>query len=131
MGVYGADIPVSKVVKKIPRTMAMKFHHMVTTIIESHDTDTMSVTELQGSIEIHASRIFAKTEGVKEEAFKSRVNLNNVAESSQSVEGRGRENFNNGGRGNYRGRCRGYFRGRRRGNFNHAETTISNQPIKE
>ncbi|GAU31766.1 hypothetical protein TSUD_22120 [Trifolium subterraneum] len=112
MRVYGEDIPDSKVVEKILRTMPMKFDHVVTTIIESHDTDTMSLAEMQGSIESHVNRILEKTEKVKEEALKSQVNLNNVGESSQMEEGRGRNNFNNGGRG------RGNFQGRGRGNFN-------------
>ncbi|XP_027368252.1 uncharacterized protein LOC113874223 [Abrus precatorius] len=54
MRVYGEDIPESKVVEKILRTILMKFDHMVTTIIESHNTDTMTITELQGSIESHS-----------------------------------------------------------------------------
>lgn len=81
MRVYGEDIQDSKVVEKILRTMPMKYDHVVTTILESHDTDTLSVAELQGSIESHVNRILEKTEKVKEEAMKSQVNLNNVAES--------------------------------------------------
>ncbi|CAI8608682.1 unnamed protein product [Vicia faba] len=46
MKVYGEDIPDSKVVEKILRTMSMKFDHVMTTIIESHDTATLSVAEL-------------------------------------------------------------------------------------
>ncbi|XP_039683033.1 heterogeneous nuclear ribonucleoprotein A2 homolog 1-like [Medicago truncatula] len=118
MRVYGEDIQDSKVVEKILRTMPMKYDHVVTTILESHDTDTLSVAELQGSIESHVNRILEKTEKVKEEALKSQVNLNNVAESSQMGEARTRDNFNNGGRGSFRGRDRGSFRGRGRGNFN-------------
>ncbi|CAJ2651487.1 unnamed protein product [Trifolium pratense] len=81
---------------------------------------TLSIAELQGSIESHVNRILEKTEKVKEEALKSQVNFNNAGESSQMGEGRGRDNFNNnnGGRGNFRGRGRGTFRGRGRGNFN-------------
>nr|KYP50512.1 Retrovirus-related Pol polyprotein from transposon TNT 1-94 [Cajanus cajan] len=97
MRVYGEDIPESKVVEKILRTMPMKFDHVVTTIIESHDTDIMTVAELQGSIESHVSRILEKTEKGNEEALK-----------------RGRE----GGNINFRGRGRGSFRGRGRCNFN-------------
>nr|KYP44927.1 hypothetical protein KK1_033561 [Cajanus cajan] len=117
MKVYGEDIPDSKVVEKILRTMPMKFDHVVTTIIESHDTDIMTVAELQGSIESHVSRILEKTEKVNEEALKSQVNLNNIDETNQSVESRGRDNYNNGGRGNYRGRGRGNNY-QQRANFN-------------
>nr|KYP56571.1 hypothetical protein KK1_002814 [Cajanus cajan] len=82
MGVYGEHIPNSKVVEKISQTMSMKFDHVVTTIIKSHDTDTMIVIELQGSIECHVSRILEKIEKVNEQALKSQVNL---VETSQSV----------------------------------------------
>nr|KYP56458.1 Retrovirus-related Pol polyprotein from transposon TNT 1-94 [Cajanus cajan] len=98
--------------------MPMKFDHVVTTIIESHDTDIMTVAELQGNIESHVSKILEKTEKVNEEALKSQVNLNNIAETNQSTESRGRDNYNNGGRGNYKGRGRENYRGRGRGNFN-------------
>ncbi|XP_052733740.1 uncharacterized protein LOC128196520 [Vigna angularis] len=118
MRVYGEDISESKVVEKILRTMPMKFDHVVTTIIESHDTDTMTVAELQGSIESHVSRILEKTEKGAE-ALKSQVNFNKVAESNQEVESRGRDNFNNRGRGNFRSRGCGNLRGRGRDNFNH------------
>ncbi|RDX83810.1 hypothetical protein CR513_35241, partial [Mucuna pruriens] len=50
-----------KVVDKILRTMPIKFDHMVTTIIRSHNTNTMIVTKLQGSIENHVGRILEKT----------------------------------------------------------------------
>ncbi|XP_058762797.1 uncharacterized protein LOC131636157 [Vicia villosa] len=97
MRLYGEDIPDSKVVEKILRTMSMKFDHVVTTIIESHDTDTLSIAELQGSIESHVNRILEKTEKVvKEEALKSQVNFNNTYESSYIVEERGQNSFNRG-----------------------------------
>ncbi|XP_058784201.1 uncharacterized protein LOC131658971 [Vicia villosa] len=127
MRVYGEDIPDSKVVEKILRTMPMKFDHVVTTIIESHDTDTLSVVELQGSIESHVNRILEKTEKVvKEEALKSQVNFNNTSESSHIVEERGQNTFNR-GRGNFRGRGRGNYGGRGRGNFNQWRDNNFNQ----
>ncbi|XP_072058192.1 uncharacterized protein [Arachis hypogaea] len=82
MRVYGEDMPDSKVVEKILRTMPMKYDHVVTTILESHDMDTMTIAELQGTMESHSSRILEKSEKSIEEALKSRVNFNNVAESS-------------------------------------------------
>ncbi|XP_016165229.1 uncharacterized protein LOC107607843 [Arachis ipaensis] len=60
----------------------MKYDHVVTTILESHDMDTMTIAELQGTMENYISRILEKSEKSIEEALKSRVNLNNVAESS-------------------------------------------------
>ncbi|XP_052116706.1 uncharacterized protein LOC107486173 [Arachis duranensis] len=82
MRVYGEDMLDSKVVEKILRTMPMKYDHVVTTILESHDMDTMTIAELQGTMESHISRILEKSEKSTEEALKSRVNFNNVAESS-------------------------------------------------
>ena len=47
MRVYGEEIPDSKVVEKILRTMLIKFDHMVTTIIELHYIDTMTIVEFR------------------------------------------------------------------------------------
>ena len=66
MRIYGEEILESKVVEKILHTMPIKFDHVVTTIIESHDIDKMTVAELQGSIESHVSRILEKTEKTNE-----------------------------------------------------------------
>ncbi|RYR59233.1 hypothetical protein Ahy_A05g025078 [Arachis hypogaea] len=110
MRVYGEDMPDSKVVEKILRTMPMKYDHVVTTILESHDMDTMMIAELQGTMESHISRILEKSEKSTEEALKSRVNFNNVAESSRTQERRGRGfNFHSRGRGSFRGRGRGNY----------------------
>ncbi|XP_025651731.1 uncharacterized protein [Arachis hypogaea] len=111
MRVYGEDMPDSKVVEKILRTMPMKYDHVVTTILESHDMDTMTIAELQGTMESHISRILEKSEKSTEEALKSRVNFNNVAESNRTQEGRGR-GFN------FQSRGRESFRGRGRANYN-------------
>ncbi|XP_020238520.1 uncharacterized protein LOC109817617 [Cajanus cajan] len=127
MRVYGEDIPESKVVEKILRTMPMKFDHVVTTIIESHDTDTMTVAELQGSIESHVSRILEKTEKGNEEALKSQVNFTNIAEPSRSEDSRDRE----GGNINFKGRGRGSFRGRGRCNFNQQWRDNNFRPLNQ
>ncbi|XP_072058315.1 uncharacterized protein [Arachis hypogaea] len=71
MRVYGEDMPDSKVVEKILRTMPMKYDHVVTTILESHDMDTMTIAELQGTMESHISRILEKSEKSTEEALKA------------------------------------------------------------
>ena len=112
MKVYGEDILNNKIVDKILQTLPMKFDHVVTTIIESHDTNTMTIEKLYGSIESHVSRILEKTKKENEEALKSQVNLNNVAETSRSAENRAYGNFNSGGRGNFKGRGRGNYNGR-------------------
>ncbi|XP_072061940.1 uncharacterized protein [Arachis hypogaea] len=53
MRIYGEDMPDSKVVEKILRTMPMKYDHVVTTILDSHDMNTMTIAELQGTMESH------------------------------------------------------------------------------
>ncbi|KAF7820234.1 Retrovirus-related Pol polyprotein from transposon TNT 1-94 [Senna tora] len=116
MRIYGENIPDSKVVEKILRTMPIKYDHVVTTIIESHNLEEMSVAELQGSMESHVSRILEKTEKPVEEALKSQVTLNNATQTSQRKDNNGGPVYNSGGRGNFRGRGRGNFRGRGRGN---------------
>ncbi|XP_016165175.1 uncharacterized protein LOC107607786 [Arachis ipaensis] len=83
MRVYGKNMLDSKVVEKILRTMSMKYDHVVTTILESHDMDTMTIAELQGIMKCHIRRILKKSGKSTEEALKSRVNLNNVTESSR------------------------------------------------
>ncbi|XP_016191825.1 uncharacterized protein LOC107632671 [Arachis ipaensis] len=90
MRVYREDMPDSKVVEKILRIMPMKYDHVVTTILEFHNMDTMTIAELQGTMESHISRILEKSEKSTEEALKSRANLSNVAEPSRTQEGRGR-----------------------------------------
>ncbi|XP_016195744.1 uncharacterized protein LOC107636769 [Arachis ipaensis] len=94
MRVYGEDMPDSKVVEKILRTMPMKYDHVVTTILESHDIDTMTIAELQGTMKSHISRILEKSEKSTEEALKSRVNFNNVTESSRTQEERENQHQN-------------------------------------
>jgi len=61
MRVYGEDLPDSKVVEKILRTMLMKFGHVMTTIMESYNIDILSIAELQGCIESHVNKILEKT----------------------------------------------------------------------
>jgi len=114
MRVYGEDIHESKVVEKILRTKSMKFDHVVTTIIESHNTNIMTLAELQGSIESHVSRILEITEKANEEALKIQVNFTNIVESNRSKDGRGRKDGNI----NLRGRGCGSFKGKGRCNFN-------------
>ena len=132
MKVYGEDILDNKVVDKTLHTMQMKFDHVVTMIIESHDIDTMTIAELQESIESNVSRLLEKISKVSEEAQKSQVNLNNVVETSQSVESRGRDNFNNGGRGNFQRQRPRKLQRQRNGEISiKVETTIQGHLAEE
>lgn len=101
---YGENILDNKVVAKRLCDITMEVDHVVTTIMESHDTNTLSVAELQGSIKTHVNKIFEKTKKVKEKALKSEVNFTNINESNQMEEGRSCDNLNYGERGNFRDR---------------------------
>ena len=48
--IYREEIQDKKLVEKILYTMLIKFDHVVTTIIESHNTNTMMIAKWQGSI---------------------------------------------------------------------------------
>ncbi|XP_057740031.1 uncharacterized protein LOC130957177 [Arachis stenosperma] len=109
MRVYREYMPDSKVVEKILRTMPMKYDHVVTMILESHNMDTMMIAELQGTIESQISRILEKSEKSTKEALKSQVNFNNVVESSRTQRQGHGFNFQSRGRGSFRGRGRGNY----------------------
>lgn len=59
--------------------MMMKFNHILTMIIESRETNTIKIVELQGIIEIHVSKIMEKREG-STEGLESWVNLKQYCE---------------------------------------------------
>ena len=103
---------LDKMVEKILHIMPIKFDHVVTIIIESHNINTMTIVKLRRSIESHVSRILKKTEKSTEKTLKSQVNLNKFAESSQDGEERGYGQ----GKGNVRDRGRENSRGRGCGN---------------
>ena len=46
MRVYGEEIPDNQVVEKILCIMLIKFNHVMTTILESHNTNTAMIAEL-------------------------------------------------------------------------------------
>lgn len=83
----GENMPDSKVVEKILRTLTERFTYVVVSIEESKDTTTMSINELQSSLVVHEQK-FKRVSRDDEQVLK--------VESS-----RGR------GRGTYRGRGRG------------------------
>lgn len=83
----GEEMPDSKVVQKILRTLTDVFTYVVVSIEESNDTEEMSIDELQSSLVVHEQK-FKRVNKDVEQAFK--------VESS-----RGR------GGGAYRGRGRG------------------------
>jgi len=52
----GETMPDSKVVEKILRTLTNRFTYVVVSIEESHDTETMSVDELQSTFVVHEQK---------------------------------------------------------------------------
>lgn len=81
----GEDMPDSKIVEKILRTLTDKFTYVVVSIEESKDTSIMTIDELQSSLSVHEKK-FKKVSFIEED---------------QALNVRGR------GRGSYRGRGRG------------------------
>jgi len=54
------QLPDSKVVEKILRTLTPIFYHIVVAIEESKDLDEMTVEELQNSFEAHEQRLLSR-----------------------------------------------------------------------
>ena len=81
----GEDMPDSKIVEKVLRTLTERFTYVVVSIEESKDTGRMTIDELQSSLSVH------------EKKFKK----SNHEEKAQALNVGGR------GRGSYRGRGRG------------------------
>lgn len=85
----GEDMPDSKIVEKILRTLTDKFTYVVVSIEDSKDTGSMTIDELQSSLSVHEKKF--KRNGLEEE------------DQALNVGGRGRGSY----RGSYRGRGRG------------------------
>lgn len=77
--------------------MSMKFDHLVIMIIEFYETDTLQQQSCNIALKFCQQNIGKDREG-KRRILKSQVNLKNVAESNETRERRGCENFNNNGR---------------------------------
>ncbi|CAA7027704.1 unnamed protein product [Microthlaspi erraticum] len=105
----GEDMPDSKVVEKILRTLVEKFTYVVCAIEESKDIKDMSVDGLQSSLMVHEQKL---TRHVSED-------------QALKVEGRWRSEGGN-GRGGYqsRGRGRGGYQGRGRGSTSTSKEMI-------
>lgn len=102
----GEDMPDSKVVEKILRTLVERFTYIVCAIEESNDIKDLSVDELQSSLLVHEQNLIKHTE--EEHALKIEYGRN--AGGAGGSRGRGfSQNRGRGGvRGGYGGRGRGY-----------------------
>lgn len=88
--------------------MPIKYDHVVASITKSHNTNQMTIAELQGIVESHVDKIHGKSEKPIEEALGCQVTLSNVKPNQREGFNRGR-GYNNRGRGRGRGRTRGNY----------------------
>ncbi|KAK4393966.1 Retrovirus-related Pol polyprotein from transposon TNT 1-94 [Sesamum angolense] len=71
---YGEDIPEKRVVEKLLISVTEKYDPIVTTIEETKDITTLTVTELVGSLEAYEKRRSRREENSLENAFQSKLN---------------------------------------------------------
>ncbi|XP_070014347.1 uncharacterized protein [Nicotiana sylvestris] len=101
---YGEDIEDVRVVEKILRTLTPKFDFVVCAIEESKDLDSMTVEQLEGSLQAHEEKIKRRQKVSLEQLLKTQASFKDY-EGEKSY------------RGNTRGRgCDGHGRGRINGN---------------
>ncbi|KAK4402482.1 Retrovirus-related Pol polyprotein from transposon TNT 1-94 [Sesamum angolense] len=72
---YGEDIPEKRVVEKLLISVTEKYDPIVTTIEETKDITTLTVTELVGSLEAYEKRRSKREENSLENAFQSKLNM--------------------------------------------------------
>ncbi|KAK4406084.1 hypothetical protein Sango_0614900 [Sesamum angolense] len=72
---YGEDIPEKRVVEKLLISVTEKYDPIVTTIEETKDITTLTVTELVGSLEAYEKRRSRREENSLENAFQSKLNM--------------------------------------------------------
>ena len=75
MRAYGENILDKRIVEKILISISRKYDSIVTTIEQTKDLSTLSVTELVGSLEANEQRISRLDEGSLESAFQSNLKL--------------------------------------------------------
>ncbi|KAK2994443.1 hypothetical protein RJ640_001259 [Escallonia rubra] len=101
----GEEMVDSRVVEKILRSHDPKFDHVVVAIEESNDTETMTVDELSGKLQVHENKIKRRNKEPIEQALQAKMNINERKDDTNKNQG-------GQGRGRGRGRARGHGRGR-------------------
>ncbi|XP_052726138.1 uncharacterized protein LOC128194635 [Vigna angularis] len=104
-----------KLIEKVLRTLTPQYDHIVITIEECKDLDSLKIEELQNSLVAHEQRLLERKNVEKAAAIQA---------TEQALQARTKQNYKNRGRG--RGRSRG--RGGRNGGRN---TTYSEQNDEE
>ncbi|KAK4399015.1 Retrovirus-related Pol polyprotein from transposon RE2 [Sesamum angolense] len=84
---YGEDIPEKRVVEKLLISVTEKYDPIVTTIEETKDITTLTVTELVGSLEAYEKRRSRREENSLENAFQSKLNMRSQNSNSKEVIG--------------------------------------------
>ncbi|KAK8933850.1 hypothetical protein KSP39_PZI015291 [Platanthera zijinensis] len=91
----GDKLKDKKIAPKILRCLPPKFDPIVTTIEETKDLKTLSITELMGSLQAHEERI-KRSNGDLEHAFQSKTKLSSNEKQFQKYP---KSNIRGGGRG--------------------------------
>ncbi|KAL5582111.1 hypothetical protein UlMin_014553 [Ulmus minor] len=93
MRAYVENITDKKIVEKILISCTEKYDSVISAIEESKDIETLTPTELMGSLEAHEKRINRRNENTTESAFPSKINMQS---QKSKVGGRKiQENFKN------------------------------------
>ncbi|KAK9107817.1 hypothetical protein Syun_023828 [Stephania yunnanensis] len=82
----GENMPDSKIVEKILRTLTDKFTYVVVSIEESKDTESMTIDELQSSLSVHEKKFKKKSHEEEDQA----LNVGGRGRGSYRGQGRGR-----------------------------------------
>ena len=86
---YGDKIEDVCVVEKILRSLTPKFDYVVCVIEESKDLDSMTLEELEGSLQAHEDKIKRRQDEPLEQALKAKVSLKDD-NGGTTYRGRGR-----------------------------------------
>ncbi|XP_021823771.1 uncharacterized protein LOC110765027 [Prunus avium] len=86
MKANGEDMKELLIVEKILRTLTDRFEGKVTAIEETRDLSTLTVDELQGSLQAYEQRLNEKSEIGIEEALKAQVNVKKEKNDSKNEE---------------------------------------------
>ncbi|XP_017431714.1 uncharacterized protein LOC108339076 [Vigna angularis] len=115
MRACGKIVKDRKLIEKVLRTLTPQYDHIVITIEECKDLDSLKIEELQNSLVAHEQRLLERKNAEKAAEIQA---------TEQALQARTKQNYKNRGRG--RGRSRG--RGGRSGGRN---TTYSDQNDEE